>query len=285
MGNMNELIDKAMKEGVSVGDEPEEISNPKGDSVKDTQDAKVDSSPADSAKDDANSGSGPAKAVAPQAEVEEPWHKSKRFQKVMQEQTELKTTVQKLIAEREQLERLVAIGKNSVQTGNPMPDDQAQLVVQLAKMMKEVPGAAKLLGLEDVQTLQKELQDIKTARQKESFDSEFDKVLSTYSTKYGFKRDEVEEEFLEFLDENAFGSEAYRPGLLEHAFKAMWFDRVPELSERSANLKLIKEQKEKKSMNTATPSKGDSSKSSESFGSLREMLKNTIAKEGGVTVD
>ena len=59
------------------------------------------------------------------------------------------------------------------------------------------------------------------------------------------------------MESNEFySSKDYKPGLVEAAARHFLFDRIGELKEREANLKLITEQQKKKSLNSESPSKG-----------------------------
>lgn len=167
----------------------------------------------------------------------------------------------------------------------PMTPDQKNALLSLVKLIKSDPDAAKELGLGSSEELKKEIENIQWSKAVESFDSEASSVANTYAERYGLDKGEFEEELREFIQSHPyFNQSPYSQGMLEIAAMTMTKDRQAELADRAANLKIIKEQQEKKKISTERPAGGKAA-DKKAPKSLGDFLRQRVAEAGGLKVE
>lgn len=277
---MNELMEQAAKEGIDVDShaEPAPSEGAKaGESPAPVKEAKETTQPSGAENTAVPQVTDSAEKVRKEAfkQASEWKHRAKDLEKRLAETERVNNErYQRLLEER-------AFGKKETAGVDPNVE---QDLLKLVQLIKQSPTAAKELGLGGIQELQKEIETLRTARVEETFNSELDKSLDTYSTRYGIPREELEERFTEFLGENEddFGKKDYRPGLIDKAMKVMLFDDQAELAERSFNNKRIEEDKKKKSANAESASTGSVAPGSSkpNPGGLRAHLDKLFGKDG-----
>lgn len=275
----NELVEQALKEGVTV-DGPSEVKEaPKESEPKVLDEAKEDPSPSDPKKDVVQNGDADKVITSDSAsKIRRESFKQAAEWKKRYEALEGRLTQQKS----EILSEVIkAMGGSKTPE---MPRDQRESAIELARLMTQVPEVAEMFGLKKAETLEQEVNRLNSEREEEAFNREFDQVIDSYSTKFGLDKEEMKQELADFLDSEEYSavfSKGHRPGVVKAAVKTMYFDRMDELKERSANLKLIKEQKEKKGLNTASPSKGAAQNGVARESNMRDFLMRRVNEEGG----
>lgn len=114
---------------------------------------------------------------------------------------------------------------------------------------------------------------------------EFEATVKELSGKYGMNPTEAEEQLRDFIDSHPLGGRDYRKGAISAMGKLFAAEHAEEFAERAANLKLIKEQREKKQAGTESSSKGDKAKVTVSDKSIDDYLKRRAHEEGGISFD
>lgn len=181
---------------------------------------------------------------------------------------------------------LLRAGMARPQNGQPINHEGRAQLKQLAEMLFGDDEIRQQFGLDRATKLEKEIESLREGSMRSQFDSELKSVVSTYSSKYGFQPGELEENLKEFIEEDpVFSQKDYRPGAIERAAKAWLFDHQGEVAERAANLKLIKEQEEKKKVSSEAPSGGNKGKPKMIEKSLKAYLDRREQEEGGITFD
>ena len=135
-------------------------------------------------------------------------------------------------------------------------DGEASLI-KLANYLRQHPKAREILGLSRYEQLEKQLESSSNTYQQDQFDGEMSSVADEYAKKYGYEPGELETELREFISEDDFfaNRNGYTKGIVRKAAKLFFADKGSELAERSARLKLIKEQEEKAKAPTEIPGK------------------------------
>ena len=234
----------------------------------------------------------PEGAAKPLVEEKTPFHKD----------PEVKSYLEKMMSRRERewekrirgvedmyrgkLENLVNLTQPKVAGQQALPPEQRQALLELVRLIKSDPDAAKELGLGSSEELRQQIEKIEYGKAQENFDGEVSSVIGTYSERYGLDKTEFEEELREFIQTNEFFNNShYSKGMVEIAAMTMLKDRQAELSERAANLKLIKEQKEKKGQATERSSVTSQTPSKKMPKTLQDFLSQRVAESGGLIVD
>lgn len=128
------------------------------------------------------------------------------------------------------------------------PDEQKAAVEQLRK----------LLGLDSVQQEMEKLQKRNAELTERETEAAFDKEeadLKAKAAEFGLDwESEVTPQIAEWFEKNP-SFRGLGPGSIKIAFNNTFFDKMGELQERAANLKLIKAQQEQKKVATESPQK------------------------------
>lgn len=184
--------------------------------------------------------------------------------------------------------QLEAFNQNRSNAGKPevdkLPPEQEQALEQLVSMLG--PRLREKLGLGKIGELEKQLNSINQAGSLEAFEAEMSGVTKEYAEKYGYDAKELDEELRNYIETDPwFADKSYTKGSLIKAAKLYFADKGQELAERQANLKLIKEQKEKKQNTTEAPTKTTGNKSGSKHKRLEDFLDERVQSEGGIKFD
>lgn len=217
-----------------------------------------------------------------------PFNKDPEVQKYIDRQIEKRAATREKQMQDEYVKRLEEVNQRRADSGKPpvqqIPKEQEDALMELAEKLFSNPAVREKykLGREDLET---QVQSLKQERERESFESELDSVLSKYSSEYGYDKGELDDQIRDFIANDPwFADKPYSKGAAEKAVKLYFSDKSKELAEKSVALKLIKEQKEKKSNSTeSSSSKG--SKSSVKDKSLKDFLDRRTQEEGGISFD
>lgn len=271
---MTELMTKALSEGIDTA----HPGNSSDSATTDVKPAAESSTPAPEAtKTQAQE---PAKSPETlKAEEQVPFHKHPRFQELIRENKDIKRRYE------EMEKRLTTLSQpQPVQPQSTLTDEQRYAAIELAKILKEVPEVSKLLGLDQLQSIQASNQQIMTERLEGAFNKELDEVTS-YAVTLGMTKDEVESEIIEAMQSNPLYSTLnYSPGIVKAAFRDLFWDKLGELKEREINSKLIKEQGEKKRANAETSSPESQKGKAPTDSSVEQFIQRRIREEGGIVV-
>jgi len=233
---------------------------------------------------------GGAQASAPAStETRLPYHKDPEAQRWLNSQLSKrerewqKQLQQSSEQHRRELDLLRAgMGRNNAPAGNPEEEHALNL---LAEKLLANPLIREKYGLDGAKSAQAELQKLREEQTRVMVDNELESVVGKYAVKYGYEPQAFREELLEFLDSDEFEGATYRKGSIERAAKAYLYDRQGEISERAANLKLIKEQNDKKKVTTESSSTGTKGKPNMGEKSLSSYLDRRVDEEGGISFD
>jgi hypothetical protein len=177
----------------------------------------------------------------------------------------------------------VAQGKPEV---NQLPPDQEQALLQLAEMMFGHKTVREKYGLDKVSEIEKKLTASSSEAEKQVYESEMESTVNDYASKFGYDKDELREDIEEFIQNDPwFADKSFHKGSVQKAAKLFFSEKSQELAERAANLKLIKEQKEKKQVTTESTSTGSKGRQKVSDKNLDSYLDRRIQDEGGIKFD
>ncbi len=275
MDKLNELQSQAVKEGISVG--AEETATPETSNNA----ASAESAPASQTQTPTQASS-PAKTSMESAEV--PFHKHPRFQEVLRKNKEYEQQVSELRAAQKAQEAYLQQMRSlqSPQTG--IPDEQRQAILQLAKLFKQVPEFQQELGLNQIEELKKQNEQLMTQRSEEAFNKEFDETLS-YAKSLGMDADDVMQELNDAIQRHPIYSQAqFKPGMVRAVFRDHYWDRMGELKKREVNSELIKEQERKRASNSETSSANTTVPKKKLEPSIEQFLSRRIQEEGGIVI-
>lgn len=274
---MSELQERAVKEGISLPGQPVD-ETPQG--------AKEGASPTPGSEtpDTAKSPEGGAKAQQqPVSEDNLPFHKHPKWKGMQDENKRLKQTLEERDRKFE-LQLAELKGMTQAQTKQAtagMDPEQRQALLNLVRLIKSDPDAAKELGINSIDELRQRQEQLVSSRNEESFGKEVESTLSEFSEKYGLDKAELEQEVSDFIDANPFySSKDYSQGAYRAAATAYLFPKLDEMKERAANLKLIKEQEAKKKANAESPGAPSGTETSKPA-SMRERLAQMVRDGGG----
>lgn len=263
-----ELIEAATKEGIDFNGPP----LPSREEAKVGDEKSV--SPAETPKPKETATVGEKTAQPEASEDNLPFHKHPRFKQILTENKSFKKQLEDM--RRQYDERLQQMQRPAEPQ---IPDEQKQAVLQLARIFKQVPEFAKELGLDQIEAMRKENDELKSSHIKESYTKEKKDILD-YVQKLGYDSDEVQDEINEAygLDDIA----NYSPGSYRVAFRDLFWDRMDELKERAINLKQIEEKKKLKSGNSEIPSQPTQKAARKLSGNTAEDIAALIDEAGGV---
>lgn len=283
---MSELMEKAKTEGISVDHPGNEAIQTESQGDVNKADSSTQSASKESAKSqpesavkspaesmDAESTSNSAIRKAAFKEAREWKQKYSEIEKMHREQVEF-------------MRNFMSQNSNKSQSQPQQVDERSQAVLQLVDLLKNTPGALEALGFSKINDIEKRTASFEEQRAREVFDSEFDRILKYGTETFGLDEEELEQELVDYIENDPLLSQAnFIPGAIQKAFRDLYWDRMDELKERAANLKLIKEQKLKKEGNTETPKQNDTSKNdTPSELDMGSFIKRRIAEGGGLIV-
>ena len=278
MSKLSELESQAVKEGITL-DEPKSATPSESPKSVETP---AESTPASESKD--SQVPSPAKTGL-ESEDNVPFHKHPRFQEVIKKNKEWEGKYSqleaKIKAQEAYLQQLQSLNQPK---GQEIPEEQKQAIIQLARLFKQSPEFQKELGLDRLDELQKQNEALAQARSEESFNKEFEEVL-TYGASLGMDKDELKDELLEAVQNHPVYSQIpYSQGLIRAVFRDSKWDKLGELKEREVNAKLIKEQEAKRKSNaeSSSPSSKETPKGKEP--SMEQFLSRRIKEEGGIII-
>jgi len=167
---------------------------------------------------------------------------------------------------------------------NQLPPEQEQALKQLVDMLG--PRLKEQLGIGKMESLEKQLQTMTQAGSREAFESEMGTVSKEYAERYGYDAKQLDEDLREFIETDEwFADKQYSKGSVKKAAALYFSEKGQELAERAANLKLIKEQKEKKQNGTESSSKSSVQKGGAKAKRLEDFLDDRVSEGGGIQFD
>lgn len=271
------------------------MADEKGVVVQDAQpaaqpDVKVESSTTPSVQETTQ----PSDAVKSPSTERVPFNKDPELQRYIDRQVaKREQTFNKQMEEMRNsyIQKLEQFNANRAEQGkgpvNQLPPEQEQALLQLAEMMFSHKGIREKYGFEKISALEKQLSQQSTESGKQMYEAEIQDSISKYAAEYGYDKEELREEFEHFINTDPwFADKPYHKGSVQKAFKLYFSDKSQELAERAANLKLIKEQKEKKSVSTESASLGKTGKAvGVKDKNMLDYLSRREQEEGGIKFD
>lgn len=280
---MSELMDKAVKEGISISDTDQTV-----DAIKDTSSV----SKQETTDKTQTTETGTTGATSAQKSTENvPFDQHPRFKALYKQNKESERRLAEL--EKKYQDQLEKISQNLSQRNTPQAQvsqeqrQQEEALLQLVDLIKSNPNAMERLGLSGVsskaEALEQQLESLQEERTMNEFNSEFDQMLEV-AKKSGLNADEVKEEMAEYIDSHPVLSQmSYTKGAVMMAFRDKYWDKMGELKEREQNLKLINERDKKKAANSETAS-APSTGSKSLPGALKEHMEDLIREGGGISI-
>lgn len=248
----------------------------------DTEGAKEAESPAAGADVKDTSPSGGADTGGAQAPVQErlPFHEDPQVQSYLQKMMSRKEKEwERRFQERdtEYTRRLEAMTKPTAPGAALSEEEQA------VQMLRQKLGLDKLD--ERLGEVSKSHSQFTQSQLDTMADAELSSVVESLSKQYGYKPAELQEEILNFVADHPLGSRDYKKGSIEAMGKLWAYDKQAELAERAANLKLIKEQQDKKKVATESPNGAKKSPGKRANESMDDFLARREREEGGLSFD
>lgn len=283
---MSELMEQAKTEGISV-DHP---GNEGAMDGSQGMDAKVDSSPTTAKVETGKDQTGNAEKTAPVTQEAESQSSSAIRKTAFKEAGEWKRRYSELERSHREMndmfKQLMERMSPKQSSGPQVSDEQRLALRQLAQLIKSDPEVLKELGLDRIPNLEQATQSYETSRLESAFNGEFDDVINYGVKTFGLEREELEQELVDYIDQHPLYSKAnYAKGAVQAAFRDLYWDRMDELKERAANLKLIQEQKAKKNGNIESSKSQDSTNSDKTLEpDMGSFIKRRISESGGLIV-
>ena len=287
---MSELREKALAEGVDFdgkSQSTESTDKPTPEQVKPTEQT--------DAKTEESSTSTPAQQDGAEKPVGEkvrlPFHQD----------PEIKAFLDKQLSKRERdwekkfgelsakyTEQLELFNRNRASEGKPevskLPPEQEQAVMQLAELLFSNQSVREKYGLSKVDQNESAIENMRREQAQASYESELGDEAKKLAEKFGGEASEWKEKLQEFyLEDDFLAEKVYRKGVMSKISKLYSADHAEELAGRQANLKLIREQKEKKAVNVAQTSNGQKASSASSNEDSRGYLKRRVQEAGGIS--
>lgn len=173
----------------------------------------------------------------------------------------------------------------SVTSATPEQQQKEEAIRLLAKELLGHPDVRKEYGLDEIKSLRDQFQSSLKESNRKVFDSEMKTVVGKYVEKYGYDKEELEEDFREYISTDPlFEGLTFKEGSLDKIAKLYFSDKEKEMAERETNLKLIKEKKLKSTQGTETSSKGTPSTNVAKEKRLGDFLDRKIREGGGEIV-
>ncbi len=273
----NELREKALAEGVEM---PGDTKKPAPETA--VQDAKpADSSPAETVNQTGGS------EITATETGRLPFHQDPEVQKYIEKQfAKREAPLKKQLDELNQryTQQLELFNQQRAAQGKPeadkLPPEQEQAIMQLAEMLLNNPAIREKYGIGKAET---EIASMRQEQALHAYESELHSEAKVLAEKFGGEPNEWAEKIEEYyLNDPWIADKNYQKGSISKVAKLYTAENAVELGERSANLKLINEQKNKKALNQATPSKGQQASAPSSNMTQKEFLQKRIQESGGL---
>lgn len=265
---MSELMDQALKEGITTDNVDAEKDTP---SVS-TQQTTEKTQPTETVKD----------TTSVQKSTENvPFDQHPRFKALYKQNKDFERKLADY--DRRYQETLEKLNQTLAQRNTPQTPltQEALQEEQALAMLRQKLGLDKFdQTSQRAESLEQELESLRNERTTSEFNSEFDQMLDI-ATKAGLDKEEVAQEMADYIDSHPVLSQmSYAKGAVMMAFRDKYWDRMGELKEREQNLKLIQERDKKKAANSeqsSTTSTGGKNLPS----SMKEHLEDLIRDGGG----
>ena len=167
----------------------------------------------------------------------------------------------------------------------PLTGEQRQAREELAEMLFGDPEIRDKYGLSKVDQLVKQQQEMLLDRSREVFDAELSPLVQKAAEKYGMDAKELDAEIRDFVSTDPwFEDKNFTRGSASKVVRLFFADKESELAEREANLKIIREQNEKKRVGTEKAASNGKPGSRPLESSLDAYLERR-AKEDGLTFE
>lgn len=164
--------------------------------------------------------------------------------------------------------------------------EEEEAVLQLAQHIFGNSKVREKYGLDKIDKFEKVQQQTQSEAEHQMFESEMETVLSDAATKYGYDKTELRDDIEDFIANDPwFADKSFHKGSLQKAAKLFFSDKSQELADRASNLKLIKEQKEKKAAGTESTSTGKKGQTNVKDKTLNSFLDRRVEEEGGMKFD
>lgn len=165
-------------------------------------------------------------------------------------------------------------------TSGSMSEENRSQLRALSKLINSDPEARKELGLDGIQELRDKLSKYEQGTTLSTFNSELGETAKTYADKYGFDVKDVEQDILEYVQNDPLWSQmGMSKGVVKKAARDYFSERSEELAERAANQKLVNEQKNKGRVSSQKPGGGATQTPPEPK-SFREAINQSAQRHG-----
>lgn len=279
---LTELQKQALVEGVTTDDAPE--TKPAETVKTDVKQESVSSTPQTDQTQ-------PVGAVKTDSDTSLPFGKDPAVQRYIERQVSKreKEWQKKLeTAQTEYIKRLESVSQPRSSQPNPngLPPDQEKALLDFAEVFFNNPSIRDKYGLNKYEATEKQLNEMRQEAAYKTYLSELDRSATNYASQYGYDKSELLEDIQSFIETNPlFKSVGYQEGIADWAVKLFFADKSKELAEREANLKLLKEQNEKKKMNLESSSNGKKAPTSAKDTNMKSFLERRIQESGGMDFD
>lgn len=171
-------------------------------------------------------------------------------------------------------------------SGPQLTQEQKEARAQLAELLFGDPEIRDKYGLSKVDKLEKFQQEAQLERSREMFESELGPLVKQYAEEYGMDPKELDEDIREFIETDEwFADKSFSRGAAKKAMRLFFDGKDSELAERKANLKLIREQAEKKKIGTESASRTEKTGSAPKEKGILTYLERRAQEEGGISFD
>lgn len=270
MAIQSELMDKAVKEGISIpGQSP-------SDEIPSKSDANISAPSTEKSEQTPPSGEQTAevKTLGSESVKKERFEDNPGFKNLRSQRDSLQAELKKA---QEANDKLMAfLDKQNAPKENL--SEQEAATMQLRKLL----GFDSLT--EKLEKLESRNSEYSQRETDSAYDKEEEKIISRCE-KFKLDPTEVLPNLQNWLDEHPYFSKvAIQPGFYELAFNQIYFDKSLELSEKAAYAKQIEEKNKLKKGNTEGAGASTESGKAIRDVSIRDFAKRRIEESGGLTV-
>ena len=184
------------------------------------------------------------------------------------------------------MEEFASRTSSPTQPASQVTAEQDNALNQLADMLFNHPKIREKYGLDEINRLKEQFSSKASEETSSAYEGEMASVVDQYTDKYGYEKEDLREQLEDFIAQDPWlAGKNYNKGAIAKIAKLFFSDKSQELADRASNLKLIKEQKEKKAAATETTSSGTKGKEGVKDKTLESYLDRRVSEEGGLKFD